>query len=140
MGREGSLVRGIIPRTSAVPLSRDRPGAKTEYNVCKGERARKLRRPFVPRTTRGRAAFLEQDSLRSGEAVCAGRHDWRGPLRCQAGDLSQVDRASPSNERIRSLYESGMATALRSSRSTRTSVWVAVTIKRSSRARYAANS
>ena len=53
---------------------------------------------------------------------------------------AHTSRVSPSKERIASLYDSGIATALRSSRSTSTSVWVAVTINSSSRARYAASS
>ena len=53
---------------------------------------------------------------------------------------AHTSRVSPSKERIASLYDSGIGTALRSSRSTRTSVCVAVTISSSSRARYAASS
>src|SRR5439155_18292527 len=73
----------------------------SDYNEWKGERAPKLRRPTVPRTTGGRAAFL-RDSLRPGEAFTpvAGRPACRrnlpnGQVLCQARDLSHGDHASP---------------------------------------------
>src|SRR5437667_1886852 len=54
-----------------------------------------------------------------------------------AGHVSQ---SSPSKALIVSRYQSGIAAALRSSRSIRTSVWSAVTIRTSSSTRYVAHS
>src|SRR5213592_3193491 len=121
-GRGPSLRRWIVTRTGEVPRFRDSAPGVSDYNEWKGERAPKLRRPTVPRTTGGRAAFRE-DSLRSGEASApvAGRPAHRhvpgdspsdlpaldtsqgqslgpGPLghvRCQTRDRSYGAQASP---------------------------------------------
>jgi hypothetical protein len=54
--------------------------------------------------------------------------------------LDHISHESPSNSRTRSLNESGMPRAFRSSRSTSTSVWCAVASSVSSSTRYAAHS
>src|SRR5262249_49678119 len=58
----------------------------------------------------------------------------------RSGAVDHASSASPSKARIASRYEPGMGTAFRSSRSTRTSVCVAVTSIAPSRTRYASSS
>ncbi len=64
------------------------------------------------------------------------REDPEGSLRSRAqsrsGLLGHASRSSPSNARISARYSSGIGAGRRSSRSTRTTVWVAVTISSSS--------